>query len=137
MKKDIRKEKMIEQLRKTPVVQIACEKTEIGRATYYRWKNDDPDFAKNAEEAIRDGLLLVNDLAESQLISAIRDKNFSAIAFWLKHRHSAYTNRVEINANINKITEQLSPEQEQVVREALRLAALPVSGAEAPKENEL
>ena len=136
MKKDIRKEKIIEQLRKTPVVQIACEKTEIGRATYYRWRNDDPEFAKSADESIHDGLLLVNDLAESQLISAIRDKNLSAIVFWLKHHHGAYTNRVEITANINKVTEQLTPEQEEVIREALRLAALSAPDADTPKNNE-
>jgi len=30
------KKALIEQLKKTPIVQICCEKVNIGRATYYR-----------------------------------------------------------------------------------------------------
>ena len=35
-----KKEKLllIEQLSKYPVVQVACEKTGVSRATYYRWR---------------------------------------------------------------------------------------------------
>ncbi len=135
MRKNIKKEKLIEQLKKTPVVQIACEKTEIGRATYYRWRKESAEFAEKADEAIKEGLLLVNDLAESQLISAIRDKNLGAIVFWLKHHHRAYTTKVEINASINKLNEQLTPEQEAVVREALRLTALSAPEVGAPQNN--
>lgn len=136
IRQEAMKTSMVEQLKKTPIVQIACEKIEISRATYYRWRTDDKAFAESADAAITEGSLLINDLAESQLVSAIRDKNFGAIVFWLKHHHRAYTTKVEINANINKVTEQLTPEQEEIVREALRLAALSVPGAEAPKEHE-
>ena len=41
-KKD--KELILEQLRKTPIVQVACEKTGIARATYYRWRKKDKRF---------------------------------------------------------------------------------------------
>ena len=58
-----------------------CEKSGISRATYYRWKKDDPDFREKAEEALMDGESLINDMAESQLISAIRDQNMTAIIF--------------------------------------------------------
>ena len=82
---DSNKELLIEQLKKTPIVQVACEKVGVGRATYYRWRKEDEEFAKLADEAISEGNFLVNDMAESQLMSAIRDKNLTAIIFWLKH----------------------------------------------------
>ncbi len=87
------KELFLEQLRKTPIVQIACEKVGISRMTFYRIKKRDATFAKHAQEAIDEGCLLVNDLAESQLINEVKDRNFAAIAYWLRHHHSAYKQR--------------------------------------------
>jgi hypothetical protein len=57
------------------------------------------------------------------LISAIRDKNFSAIAYWLKHHHPIYADRLEITTRL-KQPEELTPEQEAIVREALRRSSL-------------
>ncbi len=118
------KEILIEQLRKTPIVQIACEKCGIGRATYYRWHKDDLEFAEKANEALREGSLLVNDMAESQLMSAIKDKNLTAIIFWLKHHHPNYATRVEVTAHLKSQNEALTPEQEALVNKALQLASL-------------
>lgn len=129
-KTDKNKEILLEQFRKTPVIQIACEKTGISRMTYYRWLKEDKDFEKLAIEALAEGKLLVNDLAESQLISAIKDKNMTAIMQWLRHHHPEYTNKLEVTTVMRQ--EELSPEQEALVREALRLA----SGGEAVKEVE-
>ena len=61
--------------------QIASEKSGVGRATYYRWRKDDKEFAKSTDEALLEGSLLVNDMAESKLISAIRDQSLGAIVF--------------------------------------------------------
>lgn len=124
MKKN-QKELLLEQLRKTPIVQIACERSGVSRATFYRWKIEDKDFAKLTEQAITDGEALITDMTESQLISLVKDKNFHAIQLWLRHHHSKYSNRVEINATINSPVEQLTPEQEAVIKEALKLASLP------------
>ena len=88
------KELLLEQLRKTPIVQVACQKTNVGRATYYRWRKEDKEFSRMADNALAEGNLLVNDMAESQLISAIKDKNLGAIIFWLKNRHPAYTTKI-------------------------------------------
>lgn len=120
-KTDKNKTALLEQLRKTPIVQIACEKLDIGRCTFYRWKKEDVEFAKQVENAIGDGRLMVNDLAESQLISAVKDRNFPAIAYWLKHHHPAYKTRVEIEGTVNTIQE-LSAEQKELVQKALALA---------------
>lgn len=124
MKPKNEKQLLIEQLKKTPVVQVACEKVGIGRATFYRWKNDDEKFATAVNEAIFDGNGLVNDMAESQLMSAIRDKNLTAIIFWLRNHHPSYATRVEVTAKLKHDDEQLSPEQEALVMKALKLASV-------------
>ncbi len=111
---------LLKQLRKTPIVQIACEKLDISRATFYRWKSEDKEFAVAVDEAMRSGQLLINDLAEAQLIGAIKDRNFAAVTYWLKHHHSDYTTTIQIKHALQD--ETLTPEQEAVVREALRLA---------------
>lgn len=120
-KTDKTKADLLEQLRKTPIVQIACERLGISRMSLYRWKEEDAEFSKAVEKAILDGRLLVNDLAESQLISAVKDRNITAIIAWLKHNHPSYKTRIEIEGAINTIQE-LSPEQQEMVRQALSLA---------------
>lgn len=123
MKKDRRKDAVIEQLRKTPIIQIVCEKVGIARATFYRWKTEEETFRKATEEALAEGEELVNDMSESQLIALIREKNFSAIRFWLNHRSPKFRNSIDINANIHNQTDELTPEQETIVKEALKLAS--------------
>lgn len=117
------KQLIIEKLKSLPIVQIACEKVGIGRATYYRWRELDQNFADAANKAIQEGRQFINDMAESQLLSAIRDQNMTAIIFWLKHNHAAYTTRVEIthpNDDVNKLNSQ----EEGKINKALYLAGL-------------
>jgi hypothetical protein len=121
LRQDKNKEAIVEKLKQSPIIQIACKKVGIGRATYYRWRKQDKKFRKAADKAIYEGILLINDMAESQLISAIKDKHMTGIIFWLKNRHSAYADRIKVDANINNRREKLSPEQEALVRKALNL----------------
>lgn len=113
------KSNIITQLAKVPIVQIACERVGIGRSTFYRWCNQDPVFAEQARSAVLEGKSMVNDMAESQLISSIKDKSFQAIAYWLKHNHPDYRTRVEFAPSAPQ--ETLTPEQEQRVLSALQL----------------
>lgn len=113
---------LIDQLKKLPIIQIACEKTGVGRTTYYRWKKEDPDFAFDSEDAIQTGRNLINDMAESQLLSEIKEKNMTAIIFWLKHNHPIYGNRLEVTTG-NKNGE-LSAEQEKIIKKALEMGAI-------------
>ena len=91
IKKD--KEKFLEVLEKNPVVQIACERSGISKATFYRWK-EDKEFATKVEDALTGGNSLISDIAIAQLISAIKDKNFGAIKFWLTNHHQDYKNKL-------------------------------------------
>lgn len=118
------KKLLLEHLTKTPIVQIACEKSGVSRATYYRWRKEDSTFTSQADEALRDGRSLVNDMAESQLLSAIRDKNMTAIIYWLKHHHASYRTKIEISGTLDT-NQPLSEEQQALVQRALELATLP------------
>ncbi len=118
------KELLLELLRKTPIVQIACEKVGIGRATYYRWRKEDSEFTKQSDQALLDGSLLVNDMAESQLMSAIKDKNMTGIMFWLKHHHPAYATKVEVTTNNKNQDIELTDEQKELLNKALEMVAL-------------
>lgn len=115
---------LLEQLKRTPIIQIACEKTGIGRSTYYRWCKENPEFKKQSEESITQGNLLINDLAESQLLSAIKDKNMTAIIFWLKNHHPDYTTKIQINPSRQDLSEILTEEDEEVLKKALSFAGL-------------
>lgn len=117
-RQDVQKTLVIEQLRRTPIIQVACEKTGIGRASYYRWRKDDSDFTKACDEAMAEGVELVSDLAESKLINGIKNQNHGAISFWLRHRHPAYAEKLQIQAKVETNT-ILTAEQEELVRKAL------------------
>ena len=87
------KKALVEQLRKTPIVQLAVERVGVGRSTYYKWRADDDVFATAADEAIEAGKFFINDIAESKLLQLIQNSNLTAIIFWLKSNHPSYTTR--------------------------------------------
>ena len=122
MKKNKVKDKFLAELKKIPIVQVACEKTDISRVSAYRWAREDEKFKKEMDEALAEGEALINDLTESQLLSLIKEKNWSAISFWLRHRNPKFKEKVEISGTIRSENEILDPEQETLLREALRLA---------------
>ena len=124
------KRTIIEQLKKTPIIQVACERSGVGRATFYRWREQDKKFDEDVKEALSEGEIFINELSETQVISLIKDKEWSAISFWLRNHHPKYTQRIEITTKQSQ--EELTPEQETIVREALRLAG--ASTIESSKE---
>jgi len=121
MKKDTHKERVIQHLKKQPIIQSACAKANISRMSYYRWIQEDSEFACAAEKAIIEGRHLINDMCESQLISAIRDRNLGAIIFWLRNNSPQYKTRVELTGRIEHIRE-LTEQEEKLIEHALRLA---------------
>jgi ACT domain-containing protein len=122
MKKNKIKVQLLEELRKVPIVQVACEKCGISRNSFYKWKRTDKTFEKQADEAITDGVSFVNDMSESQLLTLIKEKSYPAISFWLKHRNHNYKDKIEITTKEDK--EELTPSQAKIVRQALRLASI-------------
>jgi hypothetical protein len=61
---------------------------------------------------------LVNDMSESQLLTLIKEKNYPAISFWLRHRNDNYKNKLEITTK--EESEALTPSQAKIVRNALK-----------------
>lgn len=111
------KQAVLENLRKTPIIQVACEKAGVGRASFYRWKKEDKEFSKMADESIEEGARLINELAESQLISSIKNQNMTGIIFWLKNHHPAYTPKLELTS---QKVDELTEEQKNNIEQALK-----------------
>ena len=120
MKKNKMQHQFLEELKKVPIVQVAAEKTNVSRNSVYKWRKVDTDFAVKMDEALKEGEDLVNDISESQLLTMIKDKEWSAISFWLRHRNPKYKERMEITTKIEDTS--LTPEQELIIRQALKLA---------------
>ena len=120
----IAKERLIQQLEDMPIIEIACRRAGIGRATYYRWIKLDADFASKCREALDISTTAVSDIAEAKLINAIQEGNMSAISFWLRHHHSTYANRLNVSGTIRHEAATLTPEQEALVSRALRISGL-------------
>ena len=121
MKKNKVKQHFLDELKRIPIIQVGAEKCGISRNSVYRWRKEDKKFEKAMDEALADGEALVNDMSESQVLSLIKEKNWNAISFWLRHRNPRFRDSVDINAKIERESENLTKEQEIVVREALRL----------------
>ena len=135
MKQLKEKKALLDYLRQTPIVELACKRANLGRTTFYRWKKEDKEFAKAADEALFEGEKLITDMSESQLITLIKEKNFPAIQLWLKTHHPKYANKVELSGSLNIKDKPLTPEQEALIKEALRLAALPDPDVDGSKKD--
>ncbi len=122
-KKNRLQQTFFEELKKVPIVLVACEKSGISRNSIYRWKREDKEFSKMMDEALVEGEALVNDMSESQLLTLIKEKNWSAISFWLRHRNSKFKDKIEVTSN-NEDSGELTPMQTEVVRQALKLAKI-------------
>ncbi|MCX6738887.1 MAG: hypothetical protein NT098_02410 [Candidatus Parcubacteria bacterium] len=114
-----RKQKLefLEHLAKSSIVQLACERGGIGRSTYYDWRKKDKTFAQKADKAIIAGSLLVNDIAESQLLRAIQSGNMTGIIFWLKNHHHSYNDKIHHEHEL--VVNEIDPEHRIAIAKAL------------------
>jgi hypothetical protein len=76
------------------IVTVACKKAEIPRSTFYKWLNEDEDFAREVKDIENIAL----DFAESQLHKQISENSTSATIFYLKTKGKkrGYIERQEI-----------------------------------------
>ncbi len=115
-------ELLLDQLRKTPIVETACQKLNISKMTISRWRKQYPKFAARFEEALLEGRLRINDVAESQILALIAAGKFEPSKFWLTHNNPRYSAKLEL---IDKRPNRpLSAEQKSIIRKALRLSSL-------------
>ena len=76
------------------VVTVACRKSDLPRSTFYKWLNEDEDFAMAVKEIENIAL----DFAESKLHDQIGEGNTAATIFYLKTKGKkrGYIERQEI-----------------------------------------
>lgn len=117
------KQAFIEALKETPIIAAACKRAGIGRASYYRWRRDDKQFLRCVEDAIAQGFELINDLSEGQIIALIKEKKLPAITLWLKHHHPRYGSLKSKSHIPIAAREDLTPDEQKIVLEALALAS--------------
>ena len=121
-KKNKVRDSFLDELSKIPIVQVACEKSGVSRNSVYRWRKEDEEFSKAMDIALQEGEDLVNDMSESQLLTLIKEKSWSAISFWLRHRNPKYKDKVEVTTKVSLDDNTLTDEQEAIVKRALELA---------------
>lgn len=121
-KKD--KLRVLEHLKAIPIIEVACKKANIARATYYRWRTEDSDFLRNSEDALEEGIALINDMTESQLIGLIKEKKFQAVQFWLRHNHQRFLLKEKEHSLLKPRKDVvLSRDQEKSLKKALAMYA--------------
>lgn len=79
--------KLAEEVEKTPVIQVACDKFGISRNTFYRWMKEDKRFLICINEAMSLGSGLVSDVAISNVLEGIKRKDAMYTKYWLSHKH--------------------------------------------------
>lgn len=84
---------VIKYLETNPVVSVACQSGGISRATYYRWCKEYKEFKEKTNKAKKLGISFVSDLAESQLITLIKEKHPTAIFYWLNNHRQPYSDK--------------------------------------------
>ena len=67
------------------IIATACEAIGIGRSTYYRWYNADPEFKEKVDEITETQV----DFVESKLMQSINANDTTAIIFYLKTKGKA------------------------------------------------
>jgi len=92
----IKKESILKALESSlGVVTVACKSADVPRSTYYKWLNEDEEFAKSVKDIENIAL----DFGESQLHKQIGDGNTSATIFFLKTKgkRRGYIERSELD----------------------------------------
>ena len=92
----IKKESILKALESSlGVVTVACKSADVPRSTYYKWLNEDEEFAKQVQDIENIAL----DFGESQLHKQIGDGNTSATIFFLKTKgkRRGYIERSELD----------------------------------------
>jgi len=85
-----RQKRMIKVLRDTHIIKTACDRVGISRQTHYRWIKENSEYAKEVGTSIQEGIALINDMAETQLMSKIQNGNTFAIRYWLDNNHDRF-----------------------------------------------
>lgn len=93
------------------VIYVACANVGIGRSTYYRWRDSDPEFA----EAVAEVMDAQVDYVEGKLMELINAGDTTATIFYLKTKGRArgWNDRAQPPAPAAERPDQGEPAREQ------------------------
>ncbi|MFA6105346.1 MAG: hypothetical protein WC725_01955 [Patescibacteria group bacterium] len=98
---------LLKEIQKNGNVSLSCIRINIDHATYYRWKKEDKEFRKKANEAETIGRKNNCDLAEHALILLVKEKKIEAVKYLLSHNSPRYkpktTNAVILHKSLPKL----------------------------------
>ncbi len=123
-RQDKLKEAFLEQLKRTPTIETACQKVTVARSTVYRWIKENKKFEKQVDDSLFEGRNFMSDIAENQLFSLIGEKKIEAIRLYLSTHNPRYSNKIELSGSVSHKDEALTKEQKKLIREALKLSSL-------------
>jgi hypothetical protein len=121
-RQNVLKKAFIEQLKRTPVIEQACQKVNLSRATVYRWIKEKKSFEKEIDLALVEGRTFMCDIAETQLFSLIGDKEFKAISMYLRTHSPRYNDTIEVKGLTAEPV--LTKEEQKQIRAALKLSSI-------------
>lgn len=89
------------------IVSASCRAANISRFTFYKWYNEDPEFAEKADD-IKE---MQKDLCEAMIIKKMKDGDPTMLIFYAKTqmKDRGYSERIETTG---KNGEPLIPQQE-------------------------
>lgn len=114
----------LEQLKKTPTIEQACQKIQVSRMTISRWRKVSRKFDQAVHTAQAEGREFVSDIAEAQMFNLISQGKVEMIKYFLSHNNERYANRLELSGSVSTKDEPLTSEQKALIREALKLSSI-------------
>ena len=88
------KEAFLSALSKAANVSLACQESAISRQTAYRWKDEDKEFSSNWDQALDDGV----DMLEGIALNRARKNSDTLMMFLLRaHKPQKYRERCDFN----------------------------------------
>mgnify|MGYP001573957905 CR=1 FL=1 len=134
VRQDKLKAVLLEQIRRTPIKEIACGKAGISRTTLYRWMKLSNKFAGEIESSLNEGRELINDLAESQVITLIQQGDIAAMRLWLQHNSARYANKLELSGTVTTKDEPMTAAEKILLRKAFKHSSLHGNKTKKTKE---
>ncbi len=128
------KQALLDQLRRLPIREVAYEKVGVSRMTCSRWRKVSKKFADEMDEATNEGREFINGLAESQVISLIRQGKLEAARLWLQHNSPRYANKLELSGTVATKEAPMTKEEKALHLQALRYSSLGLYGKEKTKK---
>ena len=116
---DSQKKRFIETLSVQGTVYHSAQAAGISRQTAYRWRQDDPDFACQWDEAIENAV----DQVESTIFQQAIGGNTLAAIFYLKAHRPQYRDR--LNVDVKQLQSEIEERMAQLRENPHLLARLP------------